>query len=101
MKTAYDTLSQAIEDLNKEGYTEDFNLLDRGIEVKAMKVNYDPENFNIVKTYRFEGMTNPGDSSILYVIETNNGIKGTLVDAYGAYADTMSKEMVEKLSTNN
>ncbi len=98
MKTAYDTLTEAIQDLNKEGYTEDFNLLDHGIEDKAMKMNYKPENFNVIKTYRFEGMTNPGDSSILYVIETDKGIKGTLVDAYGAYADTMSKEMVEKMS---
>ena len=100
MKTAYDTLTEAIQDLNKEGYTEDFNLLDHGIEDQAMKVNYNPANFNIIKTYRFEGMTNPDDSSILYVIETDNGIKGTLVDAYGAYADTMSQEMIEKMSQN-
>jgi hypothetical protein len=33
---------------------------------------------------------------ILYVIETNDGVKGTLVDGYGAYADSdVSKFIVQ------
>jgi hypothetical protein len=40
----------------------------------------------VVNYFRFEGPSNPDDMSILYAIEANDGVKGTLVDAYGTYA---------------
>ncbi len=46
-----------------------------------------PEEVKAVNFYRFEGPSNPDDMSILFAIETNDGRKGTLVDAYGFYAD--------------
>ena len=42
-------------------------------------------------------MTDPGDSTVLYVIEAKNGNKGILTDAYGPYSDVISHEMAEKL----
>ncbi|HAV55733.1 MAG TPA: phosphoribosylpyrophosphate synthetase, partial [Aequorivita sp.] len=50
---------------------------------------------------RFEGMTNPGDNTILYLIETNDGIKGLLVDAYGADQGEVSPEMIQKLKLHH
>ena len=41
----------------------------------------------ITAVYRFEGMSDPDDNVVLYAIESNTGVKGLLVDAYGAYAD--------------
>jgi hypothetical protein len=41
----------------------------------------------IVHFYRFEGESNPDDSSIMYAIECNNGEK-EIVDGYGTTADT-------------
>jgi hypothetical protein len=41
----------------------------------------------IVHLYRFEGESNPDDSSIMYALECNNGEK-ELVDGYGTTADT-------------
>ena len=38
-------------------------------------------------THRFEGVSDPDDMSILYAIETRSGVRGTLADAFGAYAD--------------
>ncbi|MFI2744007.1 phosphoribosylpyrophosphate synthetase [Zhouia sp. PK063] len=98
MKNSYNTLTEAIRDLQEEGYTEDFNLIDAGIENKSKKKIHKAANLNVVKFYRFEGMTNPDDNNILYVIETSDGDKGTLVDAYGANATVdVSKEMIDKL----
>lgn len=47
---------------------------------------YQPADLKIIKTYRFEGMSNPDDNSILYIIEANDGTKGFIVDSYGAYS---------------
>jgi hypothetical protein len=55
----------------------------------------------VVRYYRFEGMTDPADNTVLYVIETSSGEKGLLVDAYGVYAGNVPKEMVEKLQISH
>jgi hypothetical protein len=88
---------EAIQDLQGKGYTADFNLCDVGVEHIQKKYVHKAEDLNVVKYYRFEGMTNPDDSAILYVIETSTGEKGLLVDAYGAYSGNVSKEMLDKL----
>lgn len=51
--------------------------------------------------FSFEGDPNHDDAAILYAIQTNSDIKGLLVDAYGAYCDTLSSAMVEKLKIRN
>ncbi|MBI1344119.1 MAG: phosphoribosylpyrophosphate synthetase [Terrimonas sp.] len=94
MKT-YETLSQAINGLKAEGYTTDFNLSENCLVCNEGK--FDINDFEIVNVFRFEGETNPDDSSILYVIESNKGHKGLLVSAYGVYAEGMSAEMALKL----
>lgn len=93
----YDTLSEALNDLKKRGYSNDFNLKPHCIECVAYKLELHPEQFEVKEIYRFEGMSNPDDNSILYAIESSDGLKGVLVDAYGVYADALSEEMIRKL----
>ena len=93
----YDTLSQATNDLQKRGFEHDFNLERDKIYCKQLKMHYRPKEFNVVEVYRFEGMSNPDDNSVVYAIETGNGDKGLLVDAYGAYAESISEELLVKL----
>jgi len=94
---SYDTLSEAINDLQKRGFTHDFNLKETELECKELDECYEPTTFTIIEVHRFEGMSSAADSSILYAIETDTNVKGTLVDAYGAYAGALSAEMIEKL----
>lgn len=94
---SYDTLSEAIRDLEKRGYTLDFNLAENCIECKSVNVKVEPDFFEIVEVYRFDGMTSTDDESVVYAIETSDGLKGTLTDAYGTYADSITKEMSKKL----
>jgi len=99
-----DTLVETLEKLKEEGFTYDFNLTAHSLEVHkedGICLNLSPEDFDIVNVYRFEGMTDPGDMSILYAIESSSGLKGTLVSSYGVYADAMSNEMIKKLDTRS
>jgi hypothetical protein len=91
----YDTLSEALTDLKKKGYTENFNLKPYCIECRSLQLF--PEDFMIDSFYRFEGASNPDDNSIVYAISSNKGVKGTLVDAYGMYADSLNEDMIRKL----
>ncbi len=97
MKKDYETLVEAIQALKAEGYTKDFNLKENCIECKALDLQLHPEQFEVTQVHRFEGMTNPADSSVLYAIESTEGVKGLLVDAYGAYASSMTMELAKKL----
>ncbi len=94
---SYDTLSEAIQDLQRRGYTYDFNLKPHCLECASLKLEIQPEDFEIDELHRFEGMSSTDDNSILYAISSKNGIKGTLVDAYGVYAENISEEMRKKL----
>ncbi|MCC4214055.1 phosphoribosylpyrophosphate synthetase [Leeuwenhoekiella parthenopeia] len=97
MKNTYSSLSKAIEDLKDKGYDTDFNLVDEGIESKHLKKTWNAGQIEVEDAFRFEGMTNPGDNSVLYLINTHSGEKGLLVDAYGAYSGQISQEMIQKL----
>jgi hypothetical protein len=88
LKKNYETLSEAITKLKKKGYTSEFDFKKASLIDQEGKKNWKADALKIVEIHRFEGMTNPDDSSILYVIESKNGEKGLLVDAYGMYADT-------------
>src|SRR5699024_2224496 len=97
MNGSYSSLSVAIADLQKKGYTEDFNLIAEGVESKSLKRKWEAGDLEVVKFYRFEGMSNPADNTILYLIETNDGNKGLLLDVYGADTGEVSDAMLKKL----
>ena len=81
------SLATCLSKMVKEGYTEDFQLTEKGLESLRKHNNYKPEQIQVVNFFRFEGESDPDDNAILYVIETEDGIKGTLIDAYGIYND--------------
>lgn len=98
----YDTMTAAVADLEQRGYEYDFNLADDSIECKALDLRLMPEEFEIDEFYRFEGMTDPADSSVIYAISSPVGnLKGVLIDAYGAYSENISPELLDKLKVHH
>jgi hypothetical protein len=70
-----------------DGFVEQFKVEKGRLYTADKKKHYKPNDIKMVNFYRFEGPSNPDDMSILYAVETVDGVKGTLVDAYGLYAD--------------
>jgi hypothetical protein len=93
----FETLSEAIQDLKARGYHNDFNLHPEWIECQSLSLKLMPTEFHVDEIYRFEGATNPDDSTILFAVQSSRGVKGILVDAYGAYSDSLNQEMVQAL----
>jgi|SRR6476661_11296681 len=94
---SYDSLAEAITDLQRKGYTVDFDLKPDGPNSIAAQLLAHPEKFTVDASYRFEGKSNPDDSSVLYAISADTGQKGILIDAYGVYSEYMTPELAEKL----
>lgn len=82
------TLSQILEKLRLKGKDNEIKMSDHG-KMQSANLNkiYRPEDLTIVKTYRFEGMSDPGDSSVLYLVEDKDKDIGYIIDSYGAYSD--------------
>ncbi len=82
------TSSQILEKLRLKGKDNEIKMSDHG-KMQSSNLNkvYKPEDLTIVKTYRFEGMSDPGDNSVLYLILDNDGDIGYIQDAYGVYSD--------------
>jgi hypothetical protein len=97
--TQFETLTDALTDLRERGYVYNFNLAGDQLECKELDLTLHPEQFAISEYYRFEGMTDPADNSVVYAIESDTGTKGVMVNAYGVYADSLSGDMINKLRT--
>jgi len=96
---SYDTVTEALKDLKERGYNVDFNIAFDKIICSNNKICLNPNEFEITETYRFEGDTNPSDEDVVYAIESKDGkTKGIMTSAYGMYAETVSTEMLQKLT---
>ena len=86
--TEMNTLSEILNKLKQNGVD---NLLEMN-EAKEMVSEqsgkiYTPEDLLIFYTFRFEGDTDPSDSSVLYLLEDKDGEMGYIIDAYGVYSN--------------
>ena len=89
MAQGYMTLANAVDGLARSGFREHFQIkagkllaLDSGKTFNAPEL--------VIRAYhRFEGDSDPDDMAIVYAIESRSGVRGTLVDAFGVYADPL------------
>lgn len=84
--TSMTTLKGVLDELKERGQDNEFRMADDLLTLDDVRM-YKPEELKIVKTYRFEGDSNPDDSSILYLIETVDDKTGFVIDAYGVYSN--------------
>jgi hypothetical protein len=80
------TVSSVLEKLRIKKHDNEFRMTPEGFTPGNNKY-YNPEDLKIIRTYRFEGESDPSDSSIIYLIEANDGLIGYSMDAYGVYSD--------------
>lgn len=99
MENYFETVTQAIGSLKKEGYILDFNLKGECLVCEHNNTELSPAEFEIDTVFRFEGETDPGDEMILFAVSSAKfHVKGLLLNAYGMYADSASNVMISKLT---
>jgi hypothetical protein len=85
LKSMVTCLSKVVND----GFKEDFKATSGGLKSVSTDKLYSADQVRVISFFRFEGFSDPDDNAVLYLIETDDGLKGTLVDAYGTYADPL------------
>jgi hypothetical protein len=100
----FDTLSQATQYYNQQGYTANFKLKSDCIENSDDTANIKPDDFSVDAVHRFEGMSNPADNTIMYAVTCSEGKKGVAVEAYGVDSvilnDDMRKALQEEIDSH-
>ncbi len=91
------TLLDALDELARRGFTEHFALENGRLRGLESGKTFRPDQVKISEYRRFEGVSDPDDMSILYAIETQNRLRGTLVDAFGVYADPQVGAFVKEV----
>ncbi len=91
------TLSECINKAVAKGYTENFKVTGKGLVLENDEKCYLPDSVAISDFERFEGYSDPQDNAILYIIQTEDGTKGTLIDSYGAYADATISKFIKQV----
>ncbi len=80
------TISMVLEKLRIRKRDNELRMMPGGLGTGSGKI-YTAEDLKIIRTYRFEGASDPSDSSVLYVLEANDGLIGYSIDAYGVYSN--------------
>ena len=91
VKSYFSCLNRVIGD----GYSEEFEFTSRGIRLEKTGREYKKGEFKIINMFRFEGSGNAEDNVLMYMLETCDGLKGTLISskleesAEGLFVKTM------------
>jgi len=83
----YRTMTEAVRELKKIGFTANFQFRDQAFRDVKTGRTFKAEDLTIVEYYRFEGVSDPDDMSIVYAIESTDGTQGIIADAFGVYAN--------------
>ena len=90
-------LDKCLNKLEADGYKDQFKVEKGKLNDLSNKKKYKAKDIKAVNFYRFEGASDPDDTSILYAIETCDGRRGTLIDAYGIYSDDETTPFLKQI----
>ncbi|KPM32123.1 Hypothetical protein I595_1772 [Croceitalea dokdonensis DOKDO 023] len=86
---------------SEKGFTQSYRIQDDMLIDLETKKKFEPEAVQIFAEHRFEGKTNPSDMSILYVLKTSDGKKGTVLANYSPASDTAMAEFFNNVPKRN
>lgn len=105
IRTEMNTITAVLNGLKVKRQDNEFTVNDEGMIIINGK-SYRQVEVEIIRTYRFEGDSDPSDEAIIYLVRSNDGTIGYSLDAYGmytnhindGYAEAIHEMMFHKLS---
>lgn len=97
MSGPMDTLSERMRELEAVGWVEQLSVSGGGVSCDGCRCWAAAEDVVVDEVYRFEGVSDPGDESILFAISMPCGHRGTLPASYGKDTEPEVAEVVKRL----
>ncbi len=94
----YTTLVEAEQKLRRKGYVHTFKS-ERSDLLRCIETgkHYTPDQMLIFEYYRFEGLSNPSDMSIVFAVACEDGRKGLIISTYGPNVNMDLVEFLDKV----
>ena len=83
----YSSMTEAVRSLKARGFEADFEYVEGAFHIAGSERALKESELSIVEHHRFEGISDPDDMSVIYAMEASDGTRGTIVDAFGVYAN--------------
>jgi hypothetical protein len=96
---AMETMTEAIDRLNRSGYLAEFGAEGEGLKRAGRDAVSPPETFHIDEIVRFEGDSDPGDESAIFALTGPDGTKGTYTVAFGPLMAPADAVVVKRLGS--
>lgn len=74
------SLASCLSKIRTGDYTAIFNKATEGLQALHSNRVYPSGTYKVINTFQFEAISHPGVQAIINMIETNDGLKGTLVN---------------------
>ena len=87
----YASVLKALEELKAMDFVIDFNLQEEHIM-------QNPNNYQILHIYRYEGDTSPDEEAVVYGIKSNSGEKGVFVAGFSANSESEAAKVLNELN---
>ena len=81
-----DTIRNVLDNLRLKKQDNEFIVNDQGMVLLKGKL-YRQSEIKIIRTFRFEGESDPDEEAIIYLIKANDGTIGYSLDAYCVYTN--------------
>ncbi len=85
----------------KKGYISSYKHKDGKLIDVDREIALNPNEIRVVAHHRFEALSNPSDISILYVIESDKGSKGTILVIRNRSVDDTLPKFFEEIPKDN
>ncbi len=95
--TTTSMLSATLQEAVSNDFIAKYKVITKGLTLEDELIIYKPEEVTISRFYCFHDPDNQDDSAILFLIETHDGNKGTLMDCYGRYADAIITDFIHRV----
>ena len=90
-------LLKCIKKAEADGYATEFEVTEAGLHEKDDTHYFKPDEIFITDFVRFELASDPSENSIVYLVETKDGRKGIMINAYGDYADPVLASFIKEV----
>lgn len=76
------SLNTCLKELKEEGFMKYFSINENGLHEMNSGTYYKPGEFKVSNLFNIKGADNRTDNLMLYAIETSDGVKGILSNAF-------------------
>lgn len=97
MTDGMETMSEAISRLSGAGYSSSYIAGDGRLRCSECHHTFDPASLMTDALVRFEGVSDPDDSAVLFALRSVDGHRGLYAAAYGCETDPVDAVVIPAL----